>query len=261
MVSKDSLSEVCSIKSAEKVLKVHTHKNGWTTIVELGTNQLVTYDEDMKEIEKIPGKPTTIPQLDYLSYVGSPCCTHYLLVFRGPFNLMKIQLAKIELEEIEEFFAPADKENVVPLIAVCDSEGTTLAGLSMWDGGAINVTILIPNEKPRYNRLDIKFKNIRSVAALELDRSAKYLFLGGSSKENLQGDGMLQAVSLDKKMKEVCMLLFSDNGQRCISKVNRIPDSDKLLVGTTCFVHIVDFSLDRFTTISKIRILEKCSYR
>lgn len=208
----------------------------------------------------IPGRSTQIPQNDHLSYVGSSCCTNHLLIFKGPFNLMKIQLAKVEVEEIEEFFGPADKENLIPLIAVCDFEGTTMAGLSQWEPGVVNITIVLPNEKPRFNKLDIKFKNVRSVSALEMDRSSKYLFIGGSSKENLQGDGILQALSLDKKLKEVSMVLYSDNGQRCVSKVSRIPDSDKLLVGTTCFVHLVEFSNDRFTALNKIRVLEKSSY-
>lgn len=249
----------------EKVLKVYTHRNGWVSMVMIGSNDLVTYDKDMKEFERIPGVITKVPPYESMSYVGTASSAHFLLIFNGPYNLFRIHLAKTEIEEIPEFFAPSDKKFVMPMIAICNAEGTTLAGVSEWDKDYLSISVVLPGQKPLYNRLSIKVKTVSSVAALEMSHNSKNLFIAGSSKDNFQGDGIIQVVSLDKVMKEKQIMLFSDHNQRCVSKITRVPispsdstsDSDKFVVGTTRFVHVIQFSNERFTTVSKFAVVDK----
>lgn len=238
---------------------MHSHKNGWTSVVELGSNTLISYDEDMKEIEKIEGKPSKMPGHGVISYTNHGGSAQIMLLFRGHSSLLKIQLALVHLEEIEDFFCPPDTKTCTPLIAICNPECTTLVGLSQWEGSSTALTVLAPGEKIRHVLVDLKFKGIRTIAALELDKSSKHLFIAGSTMANYQGEGIIQVLTLDKKMKDVSMMVFSDNGQRCVSKILRIQDSDKLLLGTTCFVHVIEFANDRLSSLAKIRLVDKGS--
>lgn len=237
------------------------HKDGYVTVVESGSNDMVTYDEMFIEIERIPGMPGKVAENESLRHITGTDTENYMLIFYGNRSLLKLNLSDSKIETIEDFFSPPEVLECIPMVAVCTSDGAIVAGLSLWGEVEETVSISPPNDKPKQHQLSVKFKTLGTAKAIEFDQSGKFVFIGGSTKKSDQaGQAIFLASSADKKMKEVCFTLMTDLGQHCVSRIRRVPDSDRLLVATNSQVTVVEFNKNnRFLSISKIKNLGNSS--
>lgn len=216
---------------------------------------MVTYDENFVEIERIPGMPSKSPDNEAMRHITGMGTDKCVLLFYGNNSLMKLSLSDSKIEIVEGFFGPSEVIDCMPMLAVCSTDGSLVAGLSIWDGKEETVSIFMPNEKPKQYQLSVKFKTLSMLRAMEFDQSGKFVFMGGSTKKgDKEGQPVFMATTSDKKMKEVCFTLMSDPGQHCVSRIRRVADSDKILVATNSQVAIFEFNKNtRFVSISKIK--------
>ena len=97
------------------------------------------------------------------------------------------------------------------------------------------------------------------IACLEIDNEGKTIFVGGSTKEDGLGEPIINAYSFDKKLKAISASLISEGGTKCISRLVRIKNTNKLFAGVNHTVVVFEYAADKFNIVGKIRQLNSNS--
>ncbi len=95
-----------------------------------------------------------------------------------------------------------------------------------------------------------------TIGCIEVDNEGKYILCGGSTKLESSGEGIITAYTFDKKLKQTAVSLVSDVGTKCISKLVRMKDTNKLFAGVNHTIVVFEFVPDnKFNVIGKVRML------
>jgi hypothetical protein len=235
-------------------MSVKSLKTGQFTAIESGWNTIVTLDNLFREVERLPGLGSDVPELKWRRQLDNTGSENCLLVFYGNSGLLHFNLQQASYNIHENFFCPPEK-NCVPMVVACSTDGRVLAGLSDWKCQGTTISCMAQGEKPRFYALSLKFKTMGTALALEFDRDGKHLFLGGSTKKGEKGEAIVLVATTDRKMKEVCMILLGESDQRCVSRIAQVADSNLILAGATNMVCVIEFSNSGgfLTIISKVK--------
>lgn len=243
------------VKDSPRAVFMRNLADGSTLVHYQSSSDLVSYDHEWKELSRFNGiqsqksdKTNKIAQLKKISYTPEQ---KYMLFFKGETTLMKLRLESYELEEMDSFFTPPNKpiNEIQSVGAVGDSDGSNLAGLC-YASGSPYICVKEAGEAVKFYEAKIRMPQICSAACLNVSNDGKALIIGGSSDPNFGGYGILAAYTFDKKLKSISLQLYKDSHHKCVSRISKVRESSKFVVGMTSTFLIVDFpNNEKFVTM------------
>lgn len=83
-----------------------------------------------------------------------------------------------------------------------------------------------------------------AIYCIELDLEGHHVLVGGSTKLTDNGEAIIAAYTVDKKFKQVAMILLDDASNRLVGRIIRLKGSNKFLAGTTNNIYIIELTSD-----------------
>ena len=96
------------------------------------------------------------------------------------------------------------------------------------------------------------------IYAADVNLDDSVLLVGGSTEYGFdKGQAILQAVSFNKKLSYITDLKIDERDNRFVSKIRRIPDTNRFFAATIDMIYVYEFKNRKFYKLSVIENVSK----
>jgi hypothetical protein len=218
---------VFKLIKGKKASLLKVDSDGKILVLESGSNDLVFYQEKgdgLDELNRIPGTPSSVPDSESIRYSSSHDDSLNYLFFQGSADLNCYNLESKAIHPIKNFWGSGKKE-VTPLMIISERQ---MLPRSVGIGQIFRrdkLISMVENEEPSktydcQSEMPERYLPSFNSSACNLLHRARFgrhttcSLVGGSTKLTDNGEAIIAAYTVDKKFKQVAMILLDDASNR-----------------------------------------------